>query len=83
MKVEQIELHGGPRHGEVLAIPAGVGSSDDLAMSVVIKNPKTKALGFRQGHYTRVHKINANPTNQFEWIGFTSPFVPLSETSSA
>lgn len=81
MKVEEIEFHGGPRNGEHMAIPGG--GHDDIKLKVFMHDPKTREPGFREGHYTRVHKINENPTSQFEWSGFITAFTPLPQETSA
>lgn len=71
--IEQITLHGGPRHGQEMAIPEG---HDDLKVDVVLtKSDRTK--GTRKGHYTRVHTSAGNPMHDFEWSGYTTPFVPI------
>lgn len=69
---EKISLHGGPRHGQEMVIPQG---HDDLEVEVLL----TKAgqpHGTRSGHYTRVHNVSGSPSDEFEWSGFTTPFVP-------
>lgn len=81
MSIEQIQLFGGPRHGQSLAIPDG--GHDDLAVDITVLHRETKAPGTRQGHYTRVHTVNAKPLSEFEWVGYSTPFVPLESETSA
>lgn len=70
--IEKIKLHGGPRHGLRLDIPADHG--DEIGISVPAR--KGDVLGQRLGHYTRVHSIGNQPSHDFEWSGYTQPFTP-------
>lgn len=72
MNVETVKLYGGPKHGEEHAIPAG---RDELRVETVMTAPD-RTRGIRSGHYTRVHTVGGNSSNEFEWAGYTSPFVP-------
>ena len=78
MSVEQIQLFGGPRHGETMAIPSGHHDNLELTQIVVVN----KCKGTRTSQYTRVYTISGAPLHEFEWDGFSSPFVPLETTSS-
>ncbi len=75
MIAETITFYGGPRHGEKMAIPGS--DTGDLEVTVALTNDRLK--GTRKGHYTRVHNVAGNPSRDFEWAGFTAPFVPLVE----
>jgi hypothetical protein len=72
MSAETIKFHGGPRHNQMMAIPSGC---DDLEVEVVMTT-EDRTRGVRTGHYTRVNSISGHPSHDFEWSGFTSPFVP-------
>lgn len=72
MSVETVTLFGGPKHGDELAIPEG---HDELKVDVVMTTAD-RTRGIRSGHYTRVHTVGGNPSHEFEWAGYTSPFVP-------
>lgn len=72
VEVENVSFYGGPRHGDVRTIPAG---KDDLPMEILLTQEREK--GTRSGHYTRVHDNGGRPTSEFEWAGYTTPFVPL------
>lgn len=73
---EQIELHGGPRHGRKLALPDDYGNT--LDMEILLRTSDGIEVK-RSAKYTRVHSISATPSRDFEWSGFTSPVIPLRE----
>ena len=70
--IENVTLYGGPKHGIEMAIPEG---HDELKVDVIMTTAE-HTTGVRSGHYTRVHNNSGHPSHDFEWAGYTSPFVP-------
>jgi hypothetical protein len=76
MLAEEVTLHGGPKHGEAMAIPEGRNEIVLDAMIAIHKKGELPQYGYRKAHYTRVFRIGGGgPTSQFEWSGYTTPLV--------
>jgi len=73
MNAETITLHGGPKHGETMVISDD--TRDELVFKAFVSNKGEK--GTRTCQYTRVHNNSEKPTHDFEWAGFSTPFVPV------
>lgn len=68
---ESVKLHGGPKHGEIMAIPESFG---DVLIVESLQRDRSSATGLssRKGSYTRVKQ-----TQDFEWSGFSAPGTPI------
>jgi hypothetical protein len=65
-------LHGGPKHGERLALPEEHGNVLSFETLVMLQGMPARRLG----QYTRVTKAGRK-THDFEWSGYTGPAEPL------
>jgi hypothetical protein len=70
---EQVELHGGPRHGQVSNLPFP--SATKMEVEVIFRVDGTHLR--RRGFYTRVHDILGKAQPHFEWNGYTTAFMPM------
>lgn len=80
MDVEEITLYGGPRHGDKLPIPAN--DEQSLTLECFMTRHSDQVRGSRTGLYTRVHLVSGHPSHDFEWCGYSTPFVPMGIGSS-
>ena len=74
---EKVELHGGPRHGDTQEIPFDGSTSIEIVATFTVQG-KTCT---RRGRYTRVFDIANHPQKDFEWVGYTTAYIP-SETDA-
>lgn len=70
---ETIELHGGPRHGELMELEVSGASKVEVRTTYTVEGIKVR----RVGQYTRVFSIAGTSTFSFEWAGFTSAPQPV------
>ncbi len=70
---ERVELHGGELNGQFRDVPAGSAAALEVEVTFLVDGRYLK----RKGVYTRVHQIDGRPEKHFEWIGFVTPYVPV------
>ena len=72
---ENVELHGGPRHGVKYHVPHD--STKTIEMEVTFDVDGVKMS--RRCMYTRVYDLAGKAEPNFEWVGYTTKFTPVSE----
>ncbi len=77
MVPQTVTLHGGPRHGEIVAI----GDHTKMEIQVAaMESKRGKPSLLRTGLYTRVHDVSGRQTTEFEWVGYNdSEFLEIEE----
>ena len=75
MSYATIELHGGPLHGEFVAVPLDLGDTYSIVSHVptppeLHTGEVTSEILTRKGAYTRVYTRTGSPTDNFEWAGY-------------
>lgn len=70
---EEIQMHGGPRHGHTYALP--VSGADRVQ---VIEHFVVEGLPYQRiGSYSRVHTIPGTPESNFEFDGYFTALTPV------
>lgn len=75
---ENVELHGGPRHGVKYHVPLDATKRIEMEVTFNVDGVRMS----RRCEYTRVHDISGKAEPNFEWVGYTSQFVPVSGNES-
>lgn len=70
---EQVELHGGPRHGQISTLPFDHSTKIEFEALFRVDGQPLR----RRGVYTRVHDVSGKTLPDFEFSGYTTAYMPM------